>query len=92
MVSLRTAAVLFVLDTSSMTDAFSMQGGSHVKTECATDRSLEKNVDVAANLSSRRSLLLSTAATFAASIFTAEPSHASADCFSDCLKVRSLNR
>jgi hypothetical protein len=75
MVSLKiTAAAAILLDLPIMTGAFSIQGN-----------------DGAVESSSRRSFLLSTvaAATFASTVMPS-PSLAAADCFSDCLKVRSF--
>ena len=76
---------IILLDTSNVAKSFSSLS-SNLNLNAPSERD-DKTADVAINVSSRRSLLLSTAAATFASAIAAEPTFASTDCFSDCLKV-----
>jgi len=77
---------IILLDTSNVAKSFSSSSYPNLNLNAPSERD-DKTADVAINVSSRRSLLLSTAAATFASAIAAEPTFASTDCFSDCLKV-----
>eukprot|EP00956_Cyclotella_meneghiniana_P041501 scaffold229275_cov75-Cyclotella_meneghiniana.AAC.1 len=76
---------IILLDTSNVAKSFSSSSYPNLNLNAPSERD-DKTADVAINVSSRRSLLLSTAAATFASAIAAEPTFASTDCFSDCLK------
>ena len=89
-----TKAVLgtvILFDASKIVNSFSSSSYSNgnANVNAPSERVDVKTADVAVNISSRRSLLLSTVAATFASAIVAEPTSASTDCFTDCLKVSS---